>query len=105
MPNPRTKHSSHTHTRAHAPSPCALLCPHTELQDMNGRERAQALQEAGLNAWQVEEVATFLSVLPTVTARVAFMDVDGEEDIMEREMALCKVGEGGCAVMRACACV
>mmetsp|Transcript_2646 Transcript_2646/g.4510 ORF Transcript_2646/g.4510 Transcript_2646/m.4510 type:complete len:749 (+) Transcript_2646:96-2342(+) len=61
-----------------------------ELSDLLGSERTDALLSAGLSATAADEVATFLSVLPTVHARAGF-EMEGEEEIMEQDIAKCKV--------------
>jgi hypothetical protein len=50
---------------------------------------------------QVEEVTTFLSALPTVHVR-AKIDMDGEEEIMEQDIAKCTVGQHGCVCVGVC---
>ncbi len=67
---------------------CAAHC--AELQDLPEAERGEVLGSLGLAPAQVEEVATFLQALPTVHARVTF-EMEGEDEIMEQDVAKCKV--------------
>lgn len=73
--------------------PCHVLVLPTELQELSAEELSEALQSSGLTAVQVEEVTTYLSVLPTVYLKAEF-EVDGEEEIMEGDPVKCKVGYG-----------
>uniref|UniRef100_A0A7S3R9Y3 J domain-containing protein n=1 Tax=Dunaliella tertiolecta TaxID=3047 RepID=A0A7S3R9Y3_DUNTE len=61
-----------------------------ELQDMEPSERLGVLAQAGLRPEQVDDVSTFLSVLPTVHVR-AKVEMDGEEDVIERDIAKCSL--------------
>jgi len=58
---------------------------------LEGTKRSEALAQAGLKPEQVEEVATFLSVLPSIHVR-AKVEMHGDEDIVERDVAKCIVG-------------
>jgi len=61
-----------------------------ELQDLEEKERVEALQSCGLASSHVEEISTLLSSLPSIYVRAA-CEVDGEEEIMEGDVAKCKV--------------
>lgn len=82
--------SARTHTYPRPYARANASCVATELQDMEARERMDALGQAGLRPDQAEEVCTFLSVLPTVHVR-ARVQLDGEEGIVERDIAKCTV--------------
>lgn len=61
-----------------------------ELTDMEESERTSVLESFGLTSDQVDEVTSFLSALPTVAMKSSF-EVEGEDEIMERDVAKCKV--------------
>ena len=61
-----------------------------ELQELPEAERSEALLSSGLSAAGIDDVTTMLMALPSVHARVSF-EMEGEEDIMEQDIAKCKV--------------
>eukprot|EP00983_Pelagomonas_calceolata_P129720 1161628-Pelagomonas_calceolata.AAC.18 len=68
---------------------------------MEPSERLGVLAQAGLRPEQVDDVSTFLSVLPTVHVR-AKVEMDGEEDVIERDIAKCSVSRVGSACVYVC---
>eukprot|EP00197_Chlamydomonas_leiostraca_P010453 CAMPEP_0202862194 /NCGR_PEP_ID=MMETSP1391-20130828/3321_1 /ASSEMBLY_ACC=CAM_ASM_000867 /TAXON_ID=1034604 /ORGANISM="Chlamydomonas leiostraca, Strain SAG 11-49" /LENGTH=714 /DNA_ID=CAMNT_0049541695 /DNA_START=168 /DNA_END=2313 /DNA_ORIENTATION=+ len=61
-----------------------------ELAELPAEEQREQLSKAGLSSASAEEVATFLSVMPTAHVLVKF-EMEGEDEIMEQDVAKCKV--------------
>lgn len=84
-------HRTHTRCIFHL---CAWLggvhVVRAELGDLPVEEQRDQLSKAGLAAAAVEEVVTFLSVMPTVHVLAKF-EMEGEDEIVEQDVAKCKV--------------
>ena len=65
--------------------------PHTsDLCDLSDAERSEALVSCGLSPLQADAAATVLAALPSIEMR-ASCEMEGEDEIMEADMAKCKV--------------
>ena len=75
---------------------CSLsLPPHfSDLSDLSDAERSEALVSCGLSPLQADAAATVLAALPAIEMR-ASCEMEGEDEIMEADMAKCKVRRGG----------